>query len=411
MDKENSLKPSYKQIRGILLPVIIFVVLMVGLRFAVTSSISLGADFYIYWQSGRAIVVRQVSPYDSSTTEIIQQGIYGRLAKPNEDQVAYAYPPSGLLPVFPSSVMPYPWAEAYWMALNIVLLYCAVIAMLRKPPIWLLATLIFFYPISRNMILGSFSCILFTGLLVSYSQIGKREHLSTSTQWLIGGVLAWCAMKPQFSLVPILLMLVISLRKKYWGVFYGLIGGGALLALFSWILVPTWISDWMQVINKYAGYVTVKPLIQSWLNIIGLQWSTFWVKGILGLIVGGISIFLFYYWWKGRFPGFILFGWAILINQLINPNANSLLSDQIIFLLPILIWGKENPQPGYTFFVSWIFFLIVPWALFGLYFSGKEPYQAASGLALLFLVWWLAGSITILIRNHKNQKGAIAIEE
>lgn len=382
---------------------------MVGFRYAVSSSISLGADFFIYWQAGRAVAVNHVNPYSEETTEIIQQGIYGRLAKPDEDQVAYAYPPSGLLPVFPSVWMTYPWAEAYWWALNVVLLYCAVISFFRKPPAWLLASLIFFYPVSRSLILGPFPVLIVSGLIFAFGQIRRNEDLPAGKQWLIGGILAWCLMKPQFAFVPILLLLIMCLRKKYWKVFWGLTTGACLFALVSWILVPTWLSDWLNEITKYVGYIPIKPVIQSWLSIIGLQWSSLWVNGILALIAGVISIAIFMHWWKGRLPDFILFGWAILINQLVNPNANSLLTDQIIFLLPLFAWIMDHLQASKRSVIVWAAFLIVPWALFAVYFTGKEPFQAASGSALLFLAWWLAILVDELTSNKRKKNGVPAL--
>jgi hypothetical protein len=391
--------------RRILIALISFGLLMVGLKFAVTSANSFGADFSIYWQAGRAILVRGVSPYDSSTTEIIQKGIYGRLAKPGEDQVRYAYPPFSLLAVFPSVGFTYPWAQAYWMALNLVLIVVGVLAVYKKPPIWLLAGLIFFYPISRGIILGQFALIIGAGLILAYGLLNPDKNASPVKQWIAGVLLAWCAMKPHLSGVIILFLLVQSLRRKQWRVLAGMAAGGVALAAISWILVPTWVSDWIGIIFAYVGYVPIQPIIQSWLNTVGLNWTSLWVKLALIILTAGGTFGIFFYWWKQRLPDFIALGWLILINQLVNPNPNSLLSDQIVFLLPLLIWLSSPAVKTWIRCSTWCGFVFIPWILFALYFQGKEPYAVASGLAFLFTLWWLGVSwfqLAALGRKRNN---------
>ena len=376
-------------LRNLLILVVCFTVLMVGFKVLVTSGNQLGADFSIYWTAGRQLFLHHVSPYDPVTTEKIQMGIYGRLAKPTEDQVRYAYPPFSLLAVLPSVSMTYPWAEAYWMALNLVAVVLGVLVVKKKPPVWLLAGLVFFYPVSRGVILGQFALIIGAGLMMAYGFLNGEQPPSRLRQWLSGILLAWCAMKPHLSGVVLLFILLQCIRKRQWLVLAGLLAGGLVLALISWIWVPTWIGDWIKLIFAYVGYIPIKPILGNWLAVFEINWGILWVKILLGAITLGITLWLFTSWWKHKLPDYLPLGWLILVNQLINPNPNSLLSDQIVFLLPLLIWLCHEKGKKWVRFLTWSGFVLIPWMVFGLFFAGKEPYETASGLAFIYLVWWL----------------------
>ena len=405
--KDNSKLAIY---RGFAIAVISLCLLTVGFKFAVTSAISFGADFSIYWQADKALFQRGVSPYDPSTTAIIQQGIYGRPAKPSEDQVRYAYPPFSLLAVLPATGMTYPWAQAYWMALNLVLIFVALLAVKKRPPVWLLAGLVFFYPVSRGVILGQFALIIGASLVIVYGLLWSKVSHSPAKQWLAGILLAWCAMKPHLSGLIILFFLLDCLHKKQWRVFAGLAVGGIFFAGISWILVPTWVSDWIKLISDYAGYVPIQPILKSWLAALGLDWSATWLELSLILAGAGLTVWILIGWWKKRLPDFLVLGWLVLLSQLVNPNPNSLLSDQIVFFLPLVIWLNQSSVKAWIRGAIWGAFVLAPWALFGLYFQGKEPYAAASGLGLLFAIW-LAGLFLAQFVNKKSDPNITVIPE
>ncbi|RIK30930.1 MAG: hypothetical protein DCC52_06055, partial [Chloroflexi bacterium] len=76
-------------------------------------------DFYSRWVGARALILRGENPYAAQTTRAIQMGMYGRLAQPDEDQVAFAYPLYAALIAAPLAFLPYSLAQALWMALLI----------------------------------------------------------------------------------------------------------------------------------------------------------------------------------------------------------------------------------------------------------------------------------------------------
>lgn len=364
-----------------------FGLLTVGLQAAVTSKFSFGADFYTFWQAGRALFLQGINPYSTSVTEISQLGIYGRLAQVGEDQLRFAYPPFSLLIILPTVGMPFAWSQAYWMAFNLELILGAVLVVNKKPSIWLLIGMVFFYPISRGVIMGQFALMIGAIQIICYGLLNAQPTPNSIKQWVAGALLAWTIMKPQLAGLVIFFFFLWSIRQGYWKVFAGFALGASLLVLISWILVPTWVGDWIQQIIAYANYVHVQPIIGSWLAVFGLSISNLWIRLILIILTLTISIGLIYSWWKRNLQDWILLGWLVLISQLVNPNANSLLSDQIVFFLPLLLWLGDQSTRIWLRGVVFGLFVVLPWVLFIAYFQGKEPYAVASGLALIFTVW------------------------
>jgi hypothetical protein len=387
-------------IRGILFTLFVFCLMTVGFKVAVTSVTAFGGDYYNYWQSGRAVFIHGVSPYDPSTTQIIQQGIYGGLARPEDDQLAFVYPPFSLILVLPVVGQSYAWAQAYWIAFNLVLVFIAALVLYKKPQFWWIASLVLFYPISRSVILGSFSLMIGAGCMLAYGLLNYKESPAQWKQYLAGLLLAWCAMKPQLSWIIIIFIILQSLQRREWSVLTGLAGGGLILAVISWILVPTWVSDWLNAIFNYVGYVPNQPIFINWINLLGIRWESPWVKLATTLIVVSGTLLILLYWWKGYFPDFLALGWLILINQLVNLNPYSMLSDQIVFLIPLILWMRRSDTNAWVRFLTWFSFVLIPWMLFAINFTGKEPYVVASGLALLYVVWWTAILINFLIKRR-----------
>ena len=133
MSKKSS---NYVLVRRILITLFSFGLLMVGFKVAVTSVTSFGGDYHTYWQAGRAVFIREISSYDLSTTQIIQLGIYGDLARPEQDQLAFVFPPFSLLLVLPVVGLSYAWSQAYWKAFKLVLFFIDALFLYKKPPLF-----------------------------------------------------------------------------------------------------------------------------------------------------------------------------------------------------------------------------------------------------------------------------------
>ncbi len=362
--------------------------LTVVLYFLVTSHYSFGADFSIYWNAGKAVFLEQISPYSQQVSERIQTALYGRPALAGEDQVRYAYPPFSLLVVLPSVLATFAWANAYWMALNFIILFASVKFAFPNLPRWVLITLIFFFPISRGLILGQFALMLGISLILIYGLIGRERRVSARAQFAAGILLAWVLMKPQLTILFVLFFTLHAFRRQLWGVCYGLVGGAALFGLLSFWWVPNWISEWRTLLTDYVGYVPIKPLFGVYADWLANPPVDAWIGISILLISGLFVLWTLRLWWHDPGQDILLLMALAIFGQIISPNPNSMLSDEIIFLLPILIW-LADPQSVFRFekHVWWGIFVLSVWIVFIAFFAGREPLEAEATLPLVCAVW------------------------
>jgi hypothetical protein len=172
----------------------------------------LGAnDFLSRWEGARALFLRGENPYSDKVTRDIQMKMYGRLALPNEDQVAFAYPLYAAFAALPFVGMPYAQAQGMWMAFLTVAIAAACIALARsiqacRPLVITLFVVgaLFFYPSVRAIFNGqyavvSFFCIAVAilciatehdvagGLFVALALSSRRRRFSRARNDFVGG--------------------------------------------------------------------------------------------------------------------------------------------------------------------------------------------------------------------------------
>lgn len=354
----------------------------------VTSQYGIGADFSIYWNAGRALLVEHISPYDPQVSERIQTALYGRPAQPGEDQVRFAYPPFSLVVVLPTVLMSFAWADAYWMAFNFIALFAAVIFAFRTVPRWVLLSMVFFLPISRSLVLGQYALLLGTCLILVYGLIGREQPASRVQQALAGMLMAWCLMKPQLTVLFLAFFLVHAFRKRYLFVYYGFAIAGLALGLLSFWWLPDWVGQWRALITDYVGYVPIQPLYRVYATSMApVPWDAWIGSGILLLSVAAV-LWMSGKWWRDpKFDALLLMALAIF-GQITSPNPKSMISDQILFLLPLLIWiaGRASrfrwEKPFW-----WFLFILSAWINFIVFFNGQEPLQAEATLPLVSGAW------------------------
>ncbi|GEM_PF-1188022 len=149
----------------LLLLVILFLLQSYLIYSLFTSRIPSGNDFYSRWRGTRALLLEGKDPYSEEVTLEIQKGMYGRPARGDEDQVAFAYPLYVSLFILPLAFLPYPQAQALWLSGLVFLTLAAVTITLRtfdwKPsPAGLLALSLWcllLYPTARSIVLGQFT--------------------------------------------------------------------------------------------------------------------------------------------------------------------------------------------------------------------------------------------------------------
>jgi len=286
--------------------------------------------------------------------------------------------------------MSFAWADAYWMAFNFIALFAAVLFAFPRPPRWVLLGLVFFLPFARSLILGQYALLIGTCLIFVYGLIGSPQPASRSKQWAAGLLIAWCLMKPQMTVFFILFFLVHAARRQFWSVYYGLTGGCLLLAALSFWWLPDWLAQWRALLTDYVGYVPIQPLYRIYSSSLAPSSWDQWVGiGIL-ILASGAALWLAWKWWcDSKFDALLLMSLAVL-GQIISPNPKSMISDQILFLLPLLIWIVcRTSRYRWEKPLWWTIFLLSVWVAFIVFFDGQEPLQAEATLPLVGSAWLL----------------------
>ncbi|NTV36634.1 MAG: DUF2029 domain-containing protein, partial [Anaerolineaceae bacterium] len=280
-----------------------------ALRYTIYSA-PLGADYYTFYLAGKAVFVEGKNPYSPEVTLKSQMGIYHRPATPQEDQVAYAYPPYALLPILPAAFLPYDWAEAYWLALNILSL--ALIFILCKPSGKLRIKFLYllFYPVFFGLILGNFAVSIGTILVFIFLFMVEVPLPSRKVQIAAGILLAWATAKPQFLWFFAAFFVLYSLKHRLKVFLISFFTSLAALIAISFVMVPNWLAQWVGRIFEYAGYVksrlTVTHLLMQFLP----ENTALVLTYILAAAAGMLSFWLLLRWWRGQLSPFSILAWA-----------------------------------------------------------------------------------------------------
>jgi len=216
-------------------------------------------DFYPRWRGAQLFWQEGLDPYSEAATQAIQEGIYGRAAQPDEDQVLFAYPFYTVFFVFPLVWLPYPWVQAIWLVfLEFALLMGVFLTldMLRwRLPRWLtvLTALwtLFFYHSVRTIFLGQFAGFVFFAVVITLWCLRKERDL------VAGVALAATTLKPQMSVLIIPVLLLWGLGRRRWRFLASFgVSMGVLIGL-SFVLVPGWAVAFFQQMTLYPSYTAI----------------------------------------------------------------------------------------------------------------------------------------------------------
>jgi hypothetical protein len=375
--------------------IILVLVLLLGI-FTVTlhsvlSSNLLGPDFFTFWLAGRAVFIQGQNPYSAEVTLQSQMGIYDRPALPQEDQVAFAYPPFSLLLILPAVFMPFEWAQPFWLALNVLFLVSVLFLLGRNARPGFSLSLFLFYPLVLGLLLGNFSVPIAAFLLALYVFILERELPSSAVQFGFGFLLAWTTTKPQFIWLLLGVIIIVAIRNKLFSLLGGFAAGLIFFFGISFLLIPTWLLDWIQRLQEYAGYVKSQPVLTGLFSIL----LPSYLSAILTLLtaVGCLvfSIFLLRRWWIGRLPLLPMLAWFGFLTFLFH--LHGMAYEQLCFLVPLTIWANRqkniHSRPVILF---WFGAAVFSW---GMFILGKWVYPPADALPVLFngiCVFWLLKS-------------------
>lgn len=333
-----------RQLRWLII-VVLFLALIAGQSWATyhlfTSRFPGGNDFYSRWANGCALVWTGENPYSDAVTRRTQIGMFGRPARPGEDLAAYSYPLYAFVFFWPLCFIPtYPLVQAIWMTLMLYALLAGVVLTARvarwRPPAWLwgctLIWAVFNYPHARALLLGQMATLVFLALAVALWALERRWDS------LAGALLAVTTIKPQMSFLLVPWALWWTAWRRRWGVWRGFGLAMALLVGVSFLLVPTWLTDFVAGVRNY-------DVVAGVLNYHSLTWIV--VRHFLGLgpavEAAGVAAFVLYVLleaWRGRraeWSGFLwTTGLILILTQFIAPRTAT--THYTMLLLPLFSW-------------------------------------------------------------------------
>ncbi len=230
-----------------------------GTYSAFTSKYPGANDFYSRWKGAQVYWAEGIDPYSDQATLAIQQGLYGRPARPDEDPGPFAYPFYTVFLLVPLVWLPYTWVEAIWLVIlefaliGGVLLYLSLIDWHLHG--WLLALTglwaVLFYHSGRTILLGQFAGLIFLWTVGTLWALGRGHDVTA------GVLLALTTVKPQMSMLLIPALLLWGLGWRRWR-FLGTFGTAMVFLLgVSFLLLPGWLVQFVHQVARYPSYTAI----------------------------------------------------------------------------------------------------------------------------------------------------------
>jgi hypothetical protein len=399
---------------GFIIPFLIVNVIVTHIAF--TEPFPALNDFMSRWEGARSFWVDGLNPYGNEASLNIQERIYGRPALESEDPGYFAYPFYTVFLVWPLVYLPYSWASAIWMVFLEVCLVGALLLILDllrwRPRPWLLAiliiwTLLAYYP-SRGLILGQPGLVVyFLEILTLWALVKKRDTLA-------GVALALSTIKPQMGFLFVPFLLLWGLYSRRWRFVFGTIVSLGILLVVSFILQPSWLSDWLQQIGIYTDYTALgSPVWIVMQYYLGLSTIGEWM---INLAFYGLMIWT----WKELFsrPKSERFLWTaaftLTITHLVATRTAT--PHYVIFIFPFLFYLREIAQGNRrigSYHVALILavLLFIPWlhAIFTVQNKFEHPtvYLPVPFIMVILLWvtrhWWWKADSAVEITLHHNE--------
>jgi hypothetical protein len=272
----------------------------------------------------------------------------------------------------------------------------------RHERIVLIITILAFWPLTNNFLLGQFSLILLICLVQLYIYM-KNSKLTKAGFWL-----ALMTVKPHTLLIPGMM----TLNKRYWRVAVTAAITGITFFSLSWLIIG--LKPWIQYIqslqalgsyfDKYGVNPNAEYTIRGVLsNILGnSQGSLTNIISIIVLLLG--MIFIWFLWKKdiaqdsSRF--ILYFAFTILLSVFLSLHLNP--HDSLMLVLPAALFYDYLSQNNYQrkaysvlILISPLVFFVAAFVNFNLFGFIRPP------VIIIFLM--LAWMIKYLILDFKSQ--------
>jgi hypothetical protein len=221
------------------------------------------SDLYPRWVGARELLLHGTNPYGEEVTRQIQQGYYGRVLDPRraddpKDEQRFAYPVYVVFLLAPTITLPFGVVRSGFTVLLVLLTAASVLMWIRalrwQPSVRVLSICVLLslgsFPVAQGIKLQQLS-LLVSGLL-------SAAAAAVSCGFLISGgiLLALATIKPQLVWLPLAGMMLWTVRdwrnrqRLAWSFGLALM----LLLLGSYLVLPTWTTDFLEAIRAYHQY-------------------------------------------------------------------------------------------------------------------------------------------------------------
>jgi hypothetical protein len=352
--------------------------------FVATPDNVFGNDFYVFHSASRALFVDGISPYAEQVEITNQLGVYGRLAQPGENLLTFSYPPYALFLFYPLAFLPLKLAQSIWVSFLFSLLLIFPLLSYARIPRWALISSFCLYPISFGLILGNYAVLIGTLLVFILGYLLYSEKPIPKWDIFTGALLAFCTIKPQFSALFILFILLFAWRSKRWRMIQSFIVSFLVFIAFSFILLPTWPLEWYQQLFKYVDSNQAIPHVTIFLQLFMNEPTANLLSIIITILMFLVLARMLRKWWLGSFSSVKILAFIGFLTYFIHPRTVSY--EQITFLVPFLIWIFSNPllPSTITKLFFWFSAILISWAGF---FASKAGWAALFPLEWIFLFY------------------------
>jgi hypothetical protein len=384
-------RQSWRTLTGIVILLAVMIGNVLFLHEAFTARFPGGNDSIPRWVGTLAWFTEGLNPYSDEVTNRAQTMIYGRLARPDEDQQRFVYPFYTVFFYLPLLWLNYEWARAVGMVLLEASLIITVIGSLRlyawSPPLWLRATTlgwaILFYHGARTILIWQIAGMVAALLAVALWAIKEKRDV------LAGLCLALATIKPQMTFLLVPLLGVWALTAWRWRLAASISISMAVLLGASFLLLPSWLNDMRRQLADYTNYTH----IGSPLNILTQTVFPFLGQSVEWALITVLVIWLVWEWWQVRRRADGRFGWVlaltlVLTNMIVTRTATT----NYVMMIPALIYlfavaaRRYGSRSGVGIVVVELALFLGLWALFLATVQGRdEQWPVYLPLPLLLL--------------------------
>lgn len=336
----------------------LFLALLIALLFGLdvlamhtvfTSQRSGSNDFYPRWRGAQLFYREGVDPYTETATQEIQRGIRGRLSRPDEDQLAFAYPFYTSLLLIPLLWLSYDWVEAIWLVVIQFSLIAGVLVYLpllrwRLAPMTLAATVLWaviVYHGARTILLGQFAGLIFFGTALLLWALSRGRDVAA------GILLALITIKPQMSVLLIPALLWWGVGRQRWRFLASAAATMFLLLAISFLLLPNWLGSFVEQVLRYPSYTAygnpLTVLTGHYLPRLGAA------PAVGRLLAPGLAVLLLaYLFWQWRHLAetsasearfHYLIGLTLIVTNLIVPRTAT--TNYVVLYMPLFLLFRQ----------------------------------------------------------------------